>query len=326
SASHPAIRQDTSHLLDNSIYVVVDDDRVELRRSCLLGGGGRQSAVDLLGIVDTSRHEPSSLLLARRRTHEDEYGIGMLAAHGERALHVEVEDDVGAHGEALLDRLPGRPVPRPEHREPLQEVVPLQAGVELLVGEEVVVDAVTLTGPRRARRHRYGEPQVSPVTLEEPADDGAFPRPGRSGNDQEDAQRAFSKCSSSPWRWCRPSPRTRRLSLISSSSMRRRALTFPTPGIDSSKVRTLSLASASSHAPRSSSSCNVRSPVFNCSFTAARMRRASAALSSAAWRCSGESGGGSDMKSSFSRRAPVRAQPGRGMKVASDDDASACPA
>ena len=138
-------------MLDNSIYVVVDDDRVELRRSCLLGGGGRQSAVDLLGIVDTSRHEPSSLLLARRRTHEDEYGIGMLAAHGERALHVEVEDDVGAHGEALLDRLPGRPVPRPEHREPLQEVVPLQSGVERhkipsAVAMVATADGITYSG------------------------------------------------------------------------------------------------------------------------------------------------------------------------------------
>ena len=65
---------------------------------------------------------------------------------------------------------------------------------------------------------------------------------------------------SRPSRWLRPSPRSRRLSLMSSSSMIRRACTLPTPGSDSSTLTTLSLASASSRVPWSNSSSRPSEP------------------------------------------------------------------
>src|SRR5205823_219062 len=84
----------------------------------------------------------------------------------------------------------------------------------------------------------------------------------------------------------------RLLSLMASSCMSRRARTLPTPGRDSRTLTTFSLASVSSRSPCSNSSARLSELALSFSFTSARCRRATAAFSSAAWRCSGVSEGG----------------------------------
>ena len=76
----------------------------------------------------------------------------------------------------------------------------------------------------------------------------------------------------------------RRVSLMPTSSISRRALTLPTPGSDSSTETTFILPTVSSRSAWSSSSFSVSDPILSFSLSSARRRRAAAAFSSAAWR------------------------------------------
>ena len=107
--------------------------------------------------------------------------------------------------------------------------------------------------------------------------------------------RASPCASSRALRWLAPSPCSRRLSLIPTCSMSRRALTLPSPGSDSSTDWTFIFPTVSSESALFKSSSRDNEPIFSFSLTSARSRRTLAALSSAAWRCSAVSAGGCGM-------------------------------
>ena len=92
-----------------------------------------------------------------------------------------------------------------------------------------------------------------------------------------------------------PSPCNRRLSLIPTESINRRALTFPNPGSDSRTESTFIFPTVSLESAVLRSSERVIEPSLSFSFTSARSRRTLAALARAAWRCSGVRAGGCGM-------------------------------
>src|SRR5690606_38383456 len=69
-----------------------------------------------------------------------------------RALGLDLEQHVGAARERRLDRRPARAVAVAAVAGVLEEGALLDQRLELALGDEVVVDAVLLAGPRRARR------------------------------------------------------------------------------------------------------------------------------------------------------------------------------
>jgi hypothetical protein len=177
-----------------------------------------------------------------------------------------------------------------ENLERFDELVVLLPLVERGAIEEDVVDPVLLAGARRPGGSRYGQPRPG-LPVEEFRSDGALAGSGRAREDEENAQGrlAFEVVEEGAPLM---RPRTRRFSLISSSSIVRRAFTLPTPGRDSRTVTTLSLATASSVSPCASNSPRLIDPALSFSFSSARWRRAAAAFSRAAWRCAGSSCGG----------------------------------
>src|SRR4051794_4032741 len=86
--------------------------------------------------------------------------------------------------------------------------------LELLLREEVVVDAVLLTGPGRPGGGRHGQLQLGDL-LEQPADQGSLADTGRAGDDEQATGRQGVGVrrlrylrkwltSSARWRWDRP--------------------------------------------------------------------------------------------------------------------------
>ena len=311
-------RQDTSHLGHHSLHVVVDhhaSNRSAWASSAAAAASRRSS--DSGDSVPRLTQAPAQLL-GRRRPDEHQHGVRELLPDLQRALDVDLEQDVVARGQVLLDRAPGRALEVAVDLEPLEEARRRRAAPRTRPGSR---------SGSRARRPPPGGParvvyetdtQRSGIVLAEPSDDGALadPRgPGeRRGARDCGGEVAVRRCGRSwggraaPSRWLRPRPRSRRLSLMSSSSMMRRACTLPTPGSDSSTLTTLSLASVSSRVPWSNSSPRLSDPALSFAFTSARVRRASAAFSSAAWRCSAVSAGGSGIRlPPGRRRRPVYA-------------------
>src|SRR5690606_27955910 len=194
----------------------------------------------------------------------------------------------------LLDGTPGRAVPvLPVDDGPLEELVVGDHPVELVVRDEVVVDAVDLVRARRAGGGGDRQPHLR-VAAADVGGDGALADGGGAGEDGEpgrDGGRAGRhgrpNRTTRAVNWLGPSPRTRRDSEIPISAMMLRLLTFPTPGSDSRSSTTRILPSASSSAASSITWERDVWEYFRRFFTSARRFRAAAALASAAARCSG---------------------------------------
>ena len=196
----------------------------------------------------------------------------------ERALHVDLDHDVVARGEVLLDRRSRRALQVAVDLEPLEEPALVAESAGTRRGDEAVVAPVDLSG--RAAGGRSPTPRTRDrARVRAAAGRRALARSRRTGDDDEHAQGVVTAVSAQG-RSARagagagsaPSPRRRRLSLMSRSRMSRRALTLPVFGIDSSMLTTFSLPSTSSSSPRSKSSPSVSAPVLSCSLTSARMR------------------------------------------------------
>jgi hypothetical protein len=179
--------QDSSDLLNRPTSVVVDDDSVETVRRRLLGLGLGEPPIDRLRIILSPLEQPAPLLLPGRGLHEDEHGVRVFLAHGERALDVHLEEHVVAGGEVLVDQGPRGALQVAVHVEPLQEPALGADALELASVEEQVVLTVGLTFAARARGRRDREPEAR-LKLEELPYDRALADPGGAREDQQDPQ------------------------------------------------------------------------------------------------------------------------------------------
>src|SRR5436309_7769566 len=183
----PAALQDSSDLTSRPISVVVHDHGVEAVGGLLLLLGEREAALDGSRVVLPPIEQPAPLLLPRGCVHEHEHRIRVLLAHRERAVDVNLEEDVAVCLEVLVDWPSRRPVEIAVDLEPLEEPAFLANPLELAPVEEQAVLAVGLTGAARARGRRDREPQAR-LELEELAHDRPLADPGRAREDQQDAQ------------------------------------------------------------------------------------------------------------------------------------------
>src|SRR6478672_8654261 len=299
-------------LLGCSVNFVVHDGHVELALGGQLGPRGLEPALALGLALGATADEAAYELVPRRRLEEDEQRVGHRLAHLAGALEVDLEHRRVARGQREVDRAAGRAVAGGlvDHR-PLEQVALLDHRVELLVGDEPVVDAVLLARPRRAGGRRDGQPDLG-VSTTYVRGDGALADRGRAGeHDQPRAAGGVARgCAlgadprlqlgheasgpnsrSSAATCFTPSPRTRRLSAMPRRCMTWRARTRPRPGTDWRSSTTRILPITSLVRPSSMTSRIEPPEFFRRFFTSARSRREAAALSRAAWRCSGVSGG-----------------------------------
>src|SRR5207302_7220870 len=161
--------------------------------------------------------------------------------------------------------------------DPLQEPSLGDPPHERLAVDEVV-GVFGLAWPAGPGRPGAAEPEVGNA-VQQLVDERALARAaGTEDDEDQDCANVFSSAS----RCWAPRPRTRLLSLMPISSIRRRARTLPTPGNDSSRVSTFIFPTTSSRSASSRSSFSLVEPIFNFSRSSARRRRAAAAFSSAA--------------------------------------------
>src|SRR5207302_1200677 len=108
----------------------------------------------LLGHVGSATDEPRPERIRGWRRDEYGHGAGHRVSHLSGALYLDLEHDRGAGGQAALELRAQRSVAVARVCGVLDEVPGRDVRLELLVGHEVVVDAVTLAGPRLAGRGR----------------------------------------------------------------------------------------------------------------------------------------------------------------------------
>src|SRR6478752_7456237 len=251
-------------LVGSGVNFVVDDGDVELALGGQLGPRGLEAALPLGLGLGAAADETAYELLPRRRLEEDEQRLGHRLAHLPGALQVDLQHRrlAGRQGEVdgpARGAVAGGLV---DHG-PLEQVALLDHGVELLVGDEPVVDAVLLAGTRLARGGGDREPHLR-VRLAHRGGDGALADGRRAGQDDQPGaggggagragRRSLSGVSheasgpnsrSSAATCLTPSPRTRRLSAMPRRSITWRARTRPRPGTDwrSSTTRILPMTS-----------------------------------------------------------------------------------
>ena len=129
-------------------------------RADQLALGDREAPFDLLRVVGAAADEPLAQRLLGRRDDEDLHRRGQRPAHLARALHLDLQHDRDAGSRAPLQLGAQRAVAATGVGGVLDERARLDLAVELLVAEEVVVDAVDLARPRLARRRRDGQLQL----------------------------------------------------------------------------------------------------------------------------------------------------------------------
>src|SRR5918993_204986 len=290
-------------LLGRSVNFVVDDGDVELALRGQLGPRGLEPALPLGLALGAASDEPADELVPGRRLEEDEQRLRHRLADLPGALEVDLQHRRVAGGQRELDGGARCAVAsRLVHHRPLEQVALLDHGVELLVGDEPVVDAVLLTRPRWAGGGRDGDPDLG-VPAPHVGGHGALAHGCRAGEDDQagpadgvaasglDHDASGPNSRSSAATCLTPRPRTRRLSAMPRRCITCRARTRPRPGTDwrSSTTRILPMTSL---VRPSSSTSRIDPPEFFSRFlTSARSRREAAALSRAAWRCSGVRGG-----------------------------------
>ena len=93
-------------------------------------------------------------------------------------LDIDLQDDVAAGSQVVLDHPAGGAVEVAVHRRPLEELAPVPALGKLPLGDEEVVDPLLLHRASRTGGAGDGKFDIG-TQLEEPLDDGALTRPGR---------------------------------------------------------------------------------------------------------------------------------------------------
>jgi len=155
-----AFVEELEDLVDGAGDVVVDDDGVEAVRETLLGVGLVQSPFQPLGVgAAAAVEEPLALHGPGRRFDIDDEGVGEPVADGEGALDVDLDEDVVAGGEVLLDRGSGGALEVAVDLEPFQKPVVVAQLFEGVARHEVVVASFDLVWSGRPVGDRHREPE-----------------------------------------------------------------------------------------------------------------------------------------------------------------------
>ena len=128
-----------------------------------LAFGGVETELEGLRGLGAATHEPLTQDIERRRLDENENRLGEALLDGQGPLDVDLQDEGLPGGQVALDLAGKRAVTMVVHLRPLDEVAGLDARGELIVGQEIVIDAVHLTGawaPRGSgnRQAQAGDP------------------------------------------------------------------------------------------------------------------------------------------------------------------------
>src|ERR1700676_4478375 len=115
-----------------------------------VGGGVAEAAVAGGLVLGVTAHEAAAQLLLRRRQQEDEDGSVHARPDPGGALHVDLEHDVLAAVERLLDARLGGAVELTVHLGPLEELATLGHGKERIPVDEGVGNPVDLARAGRA--------------------------------------------------------------------------------------------------------------------------------------------------------------------------------
>ena len=222
--------------------------------------------------------------------------------------------DGAAGGQRRLDRAArGAVAGRAGAPPPTRAARPRRPSRRTGVVDEPVVHAVDLARRGGAGGRRDRDPHLG-VAVAHLGGDGALADRGGSGQDDQPrradggrrvgglvtAGRARTRARARRSAWCRGRARGGD-SAMPRRSITWRARTLPRPGIDCSRSTTRILPMTSLAWPSASTSM-IEAPEFlSRFFTSARSRREAAALSSAAWRCSGVNGGRATCVRSFGR-------------------------
>ena len=126
--------------------------------------------------------EPAGQLADRRRRDEDQCRRRDRLADRPRTLEVDLEDDIIARGELCIYVAAQRAIQVATVVYPLEELPLVDRAPELLDGQEPVVVAVGLAGPRRSRGRRHGGHDTL-QRLAHQADDGPLPGARRPRDD-----------------------------------------------------------------------------------------------------------------------------------------------
>src|SRR5690606_10150741 len=289
------------------LHIGIHHARVELARSGQFSLGRLEPGRNRGVVLGAPAGEPVDQLLPRRRHQHHQLALRHRRSYLAGALQLDLQHRVPAGGQRLHHRRArGAVAVAGEFRvfEQLAVVDPLR---ERLAVDEVVVLPVDLALPRGAGGHRDAAEDLRRQVTQD-ADDAGLADPGRTGDDSEPvpgltrhrltgALHSPLNSASRALRCRSPSPRSRRLAAISSFSMVAWARTLPTPGRASSSAETFILPRTSSLSACLSTSARVVPPRFSRSLSSARARRAAAAFSKAAARCSSVSWGSATMSS-----------------------------
>ena len=125
-----------------------------------VGHGVAQPAGDDLGAVCAAVAQPLLQRQARGRQDEDGDALGHLGAHLARALPVDLEHDVEARAEGVLQRAEAGAVVVVEHRGVLEEGAVAHHLPEAFAIDEMIVVSVDFVRPLRARGVRDADAQL----------------------------------------------------------------------------------------------------------------------------------------------------------------------
>ena len=145
--------------------------------------GDAQTPLDLLAVVGAAPDQAGAQCLRGGRRDEHLHRLGQRGAHLAGSLHLDLEHHRDARAHAALELGAKRPVAPPGVVGVLDELSCGHAAVELVVAEEVVVDAVALsrTGTARGGRDRQLE---AGNPLHQPADQRPLAHSGRPRDDE----------------------------------------------------------------------------------------------------------------------------------------------
>src|SRR5690606_18866062 len=186
----PALRGDDRLEVPQGAFKVIIDDHVVVGRDAPvhLRARAQQTAADGLLPIRAAGTQATGKLLHRRGEDENADRIGVLALDRLAALHVDVEEGDPAGLAGHVDRGLRAAVEVAVNLGPLHELAPLDAPLEGLDVDELVVDAVALgaAGIPGGDAHReVGLRQL----LHEPPGEGGLSCPGGRGEEQEDSGR-----------------------------------------------------------------------------------------------------------------------------------------
>src|SRR3954470_1317119 len=186
--------QQAYQLVGGPGHVVVDHHGVELPGGVQLRLCDGQPALLHLRRLGPAAGQPAHQRRPGRRGEEDQLRLRRPRAHLARALQLDLQQSRRPGRETLTDRGGGGAVTVACVLGPLEQAVLGDQPVEVLVGDEVVVDPVHLAGTAGPRGDRHRDPHVG-VPLPDLRDHGALADPRGAGEHGQPCRGAISHSS-----------------------------------------------------------------------------------------------------------------------------------